>query len=143
MSLSGNTEKINELLSKINALPEAGSGGGSGGGVETCTLIMDSKYNDALACYPACFTVYEDGEVKPKYFFDWKLKDMTLTVVCGSPIVLANINNLYNYVTGGTNAAFVVSGGVTIEKIDSSKKYIVARAPTTAGATGTILFTVA
>ena len=26
MSLSGNTEKINELLSKINALPEAGSG---------------------------------------------------------------------------------------------------------------------
>ena len=28
MSLSGNTAKINELLSKINALPEAGGGGG-------------------------------------------------------------------------------------------------------------------
>lgn len=119
-----------------------GSGGSGGASVETCTLIMDSRFDDRLACYPACFTVYEDGEVKPKYFFDWTLKDMTLTVVCGSPIVLANINNLYDYTTGGTDASFKVSGGVTIEKIDSSKKYIVARAPTTAGATGTILFTV-
>ena len=44
MSLSGNTEKINELLSKINALPEAGSGGGSSGGasVETCTVVINS-----------------------------------------------------------------------------------------------------
>ena len=42
MSLSGNTAKINELLSKINALPEAGSGGGSGGTTETCSL----NYND-------------------------------------------------------------------------------------------------
>lgn len=31
MSLSGNTEKINALISAINALPEAGSGGDSGG----------------------------------------------------------------------------------------------------------------
>lgn len=119
-----------------------GSGGGSSGSVETCTLIINSEYNDALTCYPACFTVYEDGEVKPKYFFGWTFKDMTLTVVCGSPIVLANIGNIYSYDTTGTKAGFKVSGGVTIEKIDSSKKYIVARAPTTAGATGTIWFKV-
>lgn len=40
MSLSGNTEKINALISAINALPEAGSGGGSGGSVETCTVTL-------------------------------------------------------------------------------------------------------
>lgn len=45
MSLSGNTEKINELISKINALPEAGSGGGSGGGVETCMVTVTAVSN--------------------------------------------------------------------------------------------------
>lgn len=53
MSLSGNTEKINELLSKINALPEAGSGGGSGGGVETCTVTVT-----AVSESPQDLTVY-------------------------------------------------------------------------------------
>ena len=58
MSLSGNTAKINELLSKINALPEAGSGGGSGGGVETCTVTVTS----AKYAMPPEGTVYYTGE---------------------------------------------------------------------------------
>lgn len=45
MSLSGNTAKINELLSKINALPEAGSGGGSGGGIANLTLLDSGTFS--------------------------------------------------------------------------------------------------
>lgn len=47
MSLSGNTEKINELLSKINALPEAGSGGGTTLGTCTVTISMPIPAPDA------------------------------------------------------------------------------------------------
>lgn len=63
MSLSGNTEKINELLSKINALPEAGSGGGSGGGVETCTvtLSLGSGFNSYQSSEAFISVVNEDG----------------------------------------------------------------------------------
>lgn len=125
---------------------ETGSGGGSSGGgsVETCTIVFDSKYNDALACYPACVTVFEDGECKPKWWSNYELKDITVqNVVCGSAIVFANISNLKNYTTSGSNAGLTVSGGVTIVKIDSSKKYVIFQAPTAAGATGTIFFTVA
>lgn len=39
MSLSGNTEKINSLIAAINALPEAGSGGGGGA---TSLALLDS-----------------------------------------------------------------------------------------------------
>ena len=52
MSLSGNTAKINELLSKINALPEAGSGGGSGGALQVAqgsfTPTTKSAYSNPV-----------------------------------------------------------------------------------------------
>lgn len=55
MSLSGNTEKINSLITAINNLPNAGeSGGGSGGTVETCTvslLLSDPDDTVALVAY--------------------------------------------------------------------------------------------
>lgn len=55
MSLSGNTEKLNELLSKINALPEAGSGGGSGGGGATSET--------ASVTFKADFYISADGDL--------------------------------------------------------------------------------
>ena len=62
MSLSGNTEKINELISKINALPEAGSGGGSGGGVETCSIRLVCTTRDI---YGYTYLAYRDGAFVP------------------------------------------------------------------------------
>ena len=83
MSLSGNTEKINELISKINALPEAGSGGGSGGGVETCTVTVSSK-NAISRLYATVYTggafdVFEGSDAEDSYTVD--------NVVNGSVIV--------------------------------------------------------
>ena len=48
MSLSGNTEKINELLSKINALPEAGSGGSAQVATGSVIPTATSLYNDPV-----------------------------------------------------------------------------------------------
>ena len=62
MSLSGNTEKITELISKINALPEAGSGGGSGGGVETCSIRLVCTTRDI---YGYTYLAYRDGAFVP------------------------------------------------------------------------------
>lgn len=62
MSLSGNTEKINELLSKINDLPEAGSGGGAGGGVETCSIRLVCTTSDI---YGYTYLAYRDGAFVP------------------------------------------------------------------------------
>lgn len=82
MSLSGNTEKINELLSKINALPEAGSGG-SGGTVETCTVVINSTGPItnvvAMVLADGSFGITEGGEGNTSCTFE--------NVVKGSIIV--------------------------------------------------------
>lgn len=84
MSLSGNTAKINELISKINALPEAGSGGGSGGGVETCTVTVRTYDYYSIRLYN--FTTFAEGSISNVASVTNDTSIITIeNVVCNSP----------------------------------------------------------
>lgn len=122
-----------------------GSGeGSSGGSVETCTIVFDSKYGDALNVQPLCMTLFENGQMKIYMETGWSLADKTVNnVVCGSPIVLAGVTNIKSWSKGTSTGGYDVSGGVEVVSVNQSGKYLVFKAPTTAGATGTIWFNVA
>jgi hypothetical protein len=137
--LQTNNAALDSYITRINAakdvaasLPEAG-----GASVDTCTIVFDSKYNDALHAVPAVLSVYENGVIQPYIYDGWTLKDVTVSnVVCSSLIVLENISNLFTYDSNSMKA----SGGAEVLQMNSSNKYVILRAPSTAGATGTIWF---
>ena len=112
MSLSGNTEKITELLSKINALPEAGSGGGSGGGVETCTVTLNATYG--IGPGPAklallAYVKYVDGEIKTIYLNSDQTDDSQMvldSVVCGSMLFCKCDGGVLSTAVGATRLYF-------------------------------------
>lgn len=83
MSLSGNTEKINELLSKINALPEAGSGGG--GAIESCTVTW-YDYGTGV------FLIYTKPDLTSGMFQQGEFvsKTVSFTVAKGSTVLSFN-----------------------------------------------------
>lgn len=131
MSLSGNTEKLNELLSKINALPEAGSGGGSGGGVETCTVVINSSYYHQS--YLA--TIYTDGAVNALKVNNSSpdMKTISISnVLCNSVIFLGTTASVINPV------ARISGGGVFLGVMNRSPKELAFKASDVAGGTMTV-----
>lgn len=89
MSLAGNTEKINELLSKINALPEAGEGGSGGVAVETCTVKI-------YRCYHVFYTGLDDsGAVCTlESAGSYSSSNHTITAVRNTPIICGTLGGL-------------------------------------------------
>lgn len=43
MSIKNNTTNLQSLLEQVNNLPEAGSGGGDGANIETCTFTINDE----------------------------------------------------------------------------------------------------
>lgn len=111
MSLSGNTEKINELITKINALPEAGSGGAT---LETSeVLIYDCQhvYYTGLDDNGAVCTLSSSGTSSGA--------DHTFTAVRNAPIICSLLT-----------VANVQSDGMTLLYINSDHAVLVATAAT-------------
>lgn len=80
--LTQNTTDLDALIAKANALPDAGSGGGSGGGaVETCTVEITAD-NGKILNYMAI--TYTDGNYETVY-------EMTSGVDTNAPFVLSNV----------------------------------------------------
>lgn len=124
--LEANTVSLQSILSAVNALPDAGSGGG-GGSVETCTVSI-SCFDSENAAY--AYSAYENGQIVAKGSTSgFESNPLVITnVVCGSAIY---INNNY-YMNGVT-----VGGGATAVT-PPTVLGIVCQAPVTAGAFGTI-----
>ena len=78
--LTTNTATIDELITMANNLPDAGSGGGSGGSVETCTVTVNGGGNPLQAFY----TTYENGIYGNGYrYLDGEMANvMCYTVIC-------------------------------------------------------------
>ena len=92
MSLSGNTEKINELLSKINALPEAGSGG----------TTLETSEVEVKGCMHVFYTGLDDnGLVCAMESTGANVNSShAITVVRNTPILIGRTLNGADYATG-------------------------------------------
>lgn len=92
--LNNNTLALQELLTKVNNLPEGGSSGGGGASVETCTvnITLSSGYIDA---YTAC--VYRNGQYSADFLTsqaEGRLPPFTIeNVLCNSVLSIAHYGN--------------------------------------------------
>lgn len=57
---------LQEAINKANALPDAGSSGGSGGDVSTCNVTLDSGDYGWMAFEGVFYTAYTDGTIETK-----------------------------------------------------------------------------
>ena len=121
--LQTNNANLQSLINKANALPDAGSGGGS---IETCTVTI-TEFSNNIHAY--CYTAFENNVLTPKGDTSSITSPLTLNnVVCGSAIFVSN-----GYYMNGVT----VGGGVEI--VDPmSYQGATFKAPIVAGASGTI-----
>lgn len=126
MALTDNTTALQEIIAKVNELPNAGSVG-----VETCTIIINNTSNTywGYAC-----TVYRDGEYGVDYV---KILDgvgvnpVTISdVVCGSGIALYNTQGYFEKTSDDS---------ITITPLTKGHHYINVL-PSAAGGTHTAYF---
>lgn len=124
-TITNNNITIDDILETINNLPEAG--GGSGGGVETVTVIpWWEQYGvpTQQANYAAFATVYENGVIKNAEY-SLGTSDEPLTpldipnVVVGSNLIIMDKNNNYPvsvifYSGDGTEVVFGSHDNVSI-----------------------------
>lgn len=130
MTINQNTTKINtikntilpELLQKINSLPDAGSGGGSGG-IKTCQLKGLNEYN-------VYFTTVENGEIVSKYIENCGSE--YVTVVCDTIMYLAASGTMFTRM-GFENGYFT--------KLYSNARYntVVLKAPSINGVVDSLI----
>ena len=121
MSLSGNTEKINELLSKINALPEAGESSGGGTQIITGDFTLTSSFNDVsvpvvtgLGFTPSIVVVWFTGNSS---YYQGKAMYHMVTYGFNPRTIYTYGKNeiLYNSPTGSTGKIVVDSDGFHFE----------------------------
>lgn len=127
------TSHLTELESAINSLPDAGSGGGSGGNaLGTCTINV-SYVNNAY-CSGVVYTSVANGEIVANLIpGDWSgaTKAATLNnVLCGSAVYIST--------QGVTVADSIDTGGVQYIGVPYFSNDRVYKAPTTPGAAATI-----
>ena len=128
-TLNSHNTQIQNLISKANSLPDAGSSGGVGG-IDTCTVIINvySETNWSYSC-----TAYENGQFVPKscnFFNGVGGNTLTLTnVVCGSAIMV---------LTSRASKAYSTLGDSTMQWIEFGNGNCVFSAPSTAGVTATV-----
>lgn len=82
MSLTSNTTSLQDILAAVNALPDAGSGGGAS--VETCTVTFGFRSLMSEDGTEICH--YLDGSMQPQSV-DWSTLP-TITTIKGSIITL-------------------------------------------------------
>ena len=124
MSLTTNNTSLQEILAKVNALPEAGSG--SGGGVETCvvTPIYLSKAS-AKICFMAYSTSTEKIEAKAQTFTNEEAEygEAMFNAVAGTLVTFIASGTLSNVtldngelvqLQGNTAVCLIGSGNTTV-----------------------------
>ncbi len=127
------TAVLDAQESKLNTLVESLEGKAAGGGsVGTCTVNFDDNTGGIGNVY---FTVFEDGEIKPKIMTD--LADNVATdienVVCGSLIAVACVPELIKIGTiQSENVDLIASDS------NSNASSLAFRAPTEGGSIGYI-----
>ena len=97
--LTTNTTTIDELITIANNLPDAG-GGGSSGGVETCTVVIEAS------AYPTIV-----------YYVDPKTNDVIYWITDGPgdyPAPFETYNNSIVYIAGVENKQY--DGGKYVEQ---------------------------
>lgn len=131
MALADNKAKIQTLLDEINALPEAGEGGG-GASVDTCSVTI---YNNVgYEIWDLIATVCNNGAISTVAYLNYHNDEpipygLTIeNVVCGTDIFI-----YIPYMMTG----YELSGGVALVKHKGEGGALL-RAPTTAGASATI-----
>ena len=111
-NLTSNTASLQEILAKVNALPEAGGGGSSGGGnTGASTVIMTVEFDNF-------HIIFNDG-TGWAHDYSMAIFGEEYTIANGSVIVISAYSegDVYADVTGGVNTltleptyAFVVNG---------------------------------
>ena len=85
-NFTDNTTQLQNLLAKVNALPEAGSGGGS---VETCTVTisMDSNPGSLLG-------INESGvfDIFPEQVSNSTVYEATINIYKNSMLIIYNVS---------------------------------------------------
>lgn len=139
--LDNQTSKISNA---INLLQGKATGGSGSDTLSTCTVMLDSKYDDFLNVAAIVVTIYNETTKKTEpYIINDSTKDVTIkNVVCDSFIYFINVSNIHSWTTG-PNGAWYCYDGTDYVLTDSTNLNAVFRTPTEGGATGTIRFTVA
>ena len=94
------TDLLTDLEAAVDALPDAGAGGG----VETCTVTVTDDYN---ANWTFCYTSYENGSFVNIDFVSDDSTARVLSVVKGT--------NLFVW-TNGVASGYALEGSVSFEK---------------------------
>ena len=108
MSLTDNTTNLNEVLTKVRALPEVGSGGSGGGvSVDTCTVNIVLEVG-TLRAYAV--SRLENGVISVENAGSLALNtSATLTnVVCGS-LMYVNVTD-YGMVSASGGMEYLTNG---------------------------------
>ena len=87
MSLNSNTTGLEEILASVNALPDAGSGGG-GGSVETCTVTFSTWGSFSEPEMGEGIVYYSDGNGAVKNTQYSIFNDTVITVAKNSLIAI-------------------------------------------------------
>ena len=135
MSLTSNNTELQNILAAVNALPEAGSGGGSsGGGVETCTVTLMGEYPAGRPLHYIWTTIDSSGNLTCATVFNNTSQSVTITdVVCGSMLIYSPYGGMYNRSYETSNAEILVHGTTSGFDLVSCFKIVAA-----AGETATI-----
>lgn len=110
-NLSKNTTDLQAILAAVNALPEAGSGGGAS--VETCTVTISVETTNAqyIACV-AVYTTFENGIMSVTYTTP-SISNATTPQVTLQNVVRNSMLAVYT-VLGGQNSVSAVNATLVI-----------------------------
>lgn len=136
--LSANNTDLASILNTINNLPEAGSGGGSAT-PDTCTISIDYSQCDVANVRQYAFATFENNKITTKSFVTDGLEDVTYkTMVVNNVVCSSDFKVSYGgWLSFAQNE--VISNNIGNFATDTSHYYFSGTAPTTAGATGTIV----
>lgn len=107
------TDLLTDLEAAVDALPDAGSGGS----VETCTVVLETKIDTSYRASDYTATVFENGAIATRYANN-SAKSVTIeNVVCGSVLAaywnrsagtgMPDCTNANLRFGGGTNHSFI------------------------------------
>lgn len=121
-NFTNNTTQLQNLLAKVNALPNAGGGGGDSTTPETHTIVV---VNNTMASFEFIYIVFENG----KYVYKWEYitDECTETFenvvheLGGEPTFLVLINGTDIEVTFNSSTGYVMQitpSSVVIRGVD-------------------------
>ena len=109
-----NNTNLQTILDTVNALPNAGSGGG-GGAVETCTVTINNVGNRLRLEY----TTVENGEIIGKSVMLGRMEDsLIITMIKNSVLSVINIGDIEDGSSGNISNISLNNGEVLYETYD-------------------------